>query len=70
MYIIKLTQFSIFISIKGTRQISNQAYGACIQMADGYCGIIWTRNTTGGDNGFSITDNVVATGNLVGKEFG
>ncbi|KAK3876937.1 hypothetical protein Pcinc_018311 [Petrolisthes cinctipes] len=41
----------------GTRQIANTNYGVCVEMADGYCGIIWERNTTGGDYGFSMTGN-------------
>ncbi|XP_071543588.1 uncharacterized protein [Panulirus ornatus] len=41
----------------GTRQLSNLNYGVCVEMADGYCGIIWERNTTGGNYGFTVSDN-------------
>jgi len=50
----------------GTRQISNTDYGVCVEMADGYCGIIWERNTTGGDNGFTMTGNAQAAPDLIG----
>ncbi|MPC20608.1 hypothetical protein E2C01_013561 [Portunus trituberculatus] len=53
----------------GTRQISNTDYSVCIDMVDGACGIEWTRNTTGGNYGFSVTDNadtIVIPPNIVG----
>ncbi|KAK7065390.1 hypothetical protein SK128_015791 [Halocaridina rubra] len=51
----------------GTPQIANTNYGVCIEMAAGYCGIIWERDTTVGDNGFTVSGNaaVLAPG-LIG----
>ncbi|XP_042869490.1 uncharacterized protein LOC122251539 [Penaeus japonicus] len=45
----------------GTRQIANQDYGICVEMEDGYCGIIWERNSTIGDNSFTVSGNVPGT---------
>jgi len=44
----------------GTREIADLDYGVCVQMADGYCGIIWERNTTGDNYGFSVSSDVGA----------
>ncbi|KAK4320530.1 hypothetical protein Pmani_008594 [Petrolisthes manimaculis] len=54
---IKISQIECNSANRGTRQIANTNYGVCVEMADGYCGIIWERNTTGGDYGFSMTGN-------------
>lgn len=52
---------------EGTPQIANQNYGACINMATGYCGVIWERNTTSGNNGFTVSSNRGAVNpNIIG----
>ncbi|KAL7639304.1 UNVERIFIED_CONTAM: hypothetical protein RMT77_009793 [Armadillidium vulgare] len=43
---------------QATRQIVNMNYAVCVQIADGYCSIMWTRNITGGDFGFTVSSNV------------
>ncbi|KAG7155783.1 hypothetical protein Hamer_G022111 [Homarus americanus] len=45
---------------EGTRQLANLDYGVCIEMAPGYCGIIWERNTTAGNYSFSVSGNADA----------
>ncbi|KAF2365454.1 CUB domain [Trinorchestia longiramus] len=41
-----------------TRQVSSMDYSACVQMAEGYCSIIWSRNLTAGDFGFTVSHAV------------
>ncbi|XP_068200520.1 uncharacterized protein [Palaemon carinicauda] len=45
---------------QGTPQIASQSYGVCINMATGYCGVIWERNTTSGNRGFTVSSNAAA----------
>jgi hypothetical protein len=33
-------------------------YSVCVQMAEGYCSIMWSRNLTGGDYGFTVSHAV------------
>ncbi|XP_018016718.1 uncharacterized protein LOC108673405, partial [Hyalella azteca] len=41
-----------------TRQVSGMDYSVCVQMAEGYCSIMWSRNLTGGDYGFTVSHAV------------
>ncbi|XP_050737868.1 uncharacterized protein LOC127009124 [Eriocheir sinensis] len=43
--------------VTGTRQIANNDYGVCVEMAEDNCGIVWTRNTSGGQYGYSVSGN-------------
>nr|XP_045603484.1 uncharacterized protein LOC123761501 [Procambarus clarkii] len=45
----------------GTSQIADLDYGVCVEMADGYCGIIWERNTTNGNYSFTVSGNANAS---------
>ncbi|XP_069171015.1 uncharacterized protein [Procambarus clarkii] len=61
-------------SMEGS-QIADLDYGVCVEMADGYCGIIWERNTTSGNTSFTVsgnTDGIDASliGTPAGASFG
>ena len=52
-----------------TRQLAGLQYGSCIRQAEGYCGIIWTRDTQPGDMSFTVNGEVPAIDpKLLGKE--
>ena len=57
-------QFPLFVRA-GTRELSSLSYGACIRQAEGYCGIVWTRNTTSGDRSFSVSGETPALNPLL-----
>ncbi|CAL4098461.1 unnamed protein product [Meganyctiphanes norvegica] len=42
----------------GTREVAGLDYGVCVHKPGGCYGIIWSRNTTGGDYGFTLTTDV------------
>ncbi|XP_068209808.1 uncharacterized protein [Palaemon carinicauda] len=53
--VVKGFNFDSQVDSRVTRQIAHQNYGVCVKKAQGYCGIIWTRDIEAGPYTFTVS---------------